>query len=61
MEVTPDATVSILKEMISRHEDNLPIHQIRIIGGGKELQDETTLQEYGLLGSTVHLILHLRC
>lgn len=56
----PQMTVAQLKELISAKQ-SLPVDQQRLVYQGKQLEDDMTLQDYGIEdNSSIHLILRLR-
>ena len=58
-EVEGTNTVAELKEKLHAHE-GLPTDQIRLVFGGKELQDDRILSDYNIQKmNTVHLLLRL--
>lgn len=59
LEVEPTDTIYKIKEMIEEQE-GIPIDQQRVIFGGKQLEDNMTLHDYGIINfSTLHLVLRL--
>ncbi|KAI9016208.1 ubiquitin-related domain-containing protein [Hyaloraphidium curvatum] len=53
-------TVTDLKRMIDKRE-GIPVEQQRLIYGGKQVQDNVMLADYGVLKeSTLHLVLRLK-
>ena len=60
IDVEPEDTVGKLKEKIQEKEE-VPVDQQRLVYGGKQLDDEATLQSYDIKNeSTIHLVLRLK-
>lgn len=59
-EVHPDDTIESLKEHLYDSE-GIPAEQIRLIFGGKQLENHRTFRDYNITSeSTIHLVLRLR-
>jgi hypothetical protein len=59
-EVHPDDTIESLKERLYDSE-GIPTEQIRLIFGGKQLENHRTFRDYNITSeSTIHLVLRLR-
>lgn len=60
VDVNEDDTVETLKQRINEKE-GIPVDQQRLIFGGKQIESERTLSDYGVTnGATMHLVLRLR-
>ena len=60
VEVNPDDTIESLKEKLY-DEEGIPVEQIRLIFGGKQLENHRTFRDYNISNeSTIHLVLRLR-
>ena len=56
----PENLVRNVKEALQVKE-GIKIEQIRLIFGGKQMSDETKLQDYNVkAGDTIHMVLQLR-
>lgn len=60
VDVEEGDTVEQLKQKINEKE-GIPVDQQRLIFGGKQLESERMLTDYGVTaGATMHLVLRLR-
>eukprot|EP01026_Neomeris_dumetosa_P047555 TRINITY_DN40892_c0_g1_i1.p3 TRINITY_DN40892_c0_g1~~TRINITY_DN40892_c0_g1_i1.p3 ORF type:complete len:129 (+),score=9.29 TRINITY_DN40892_c0_g1_i1:34-420(+) len=60
LEVEPDTTVLYSKQLIQAKE-GIPASSLRLIYGGRQLDDDKTLADYGIVkDSTLNLALRLR-
>jgi ubiquitin len=59
LEVEPTDCISHLKAKI-QDKEGVPVREQRLVYGGKQLQDDATLQDYSIQkGSTIHLVLRV--
>lgn len=59
LEVDSNDTIGDIKQRIYQRENISPLEQ-RLIFAGKQLEDNKTIQDYGILeGNTMHLVLRL--
>jgi hypothetical protein len=57
----PGLTVRQVKEAIAKEKGNIPADQIRLVFGGKELQDSSKIADYNIgPGSNVNMVLRLQ-
>mmetsp|Transcript_83 Transcript_83/g.238 ORF Transcript_83/g.238 Transcript_83/m.238 type:complete len:80 (-) Transcript_83:24-263(-) len=60
IDVEPDDKIERIKERVNERE-GIPPPQQRLIFGGKQMQDDKTVREYGIdAGTVLHLVLALR-
>ena len=60
IECEPTDQICLLKQRIAEIE-NIPVDQQRLVFGGKQLEDEHTLNDYNITpDSTIHIVLALR-
>ncbi|GLJ51512.1 hypothetical protein SUGI_1094980 [Cryptomeria japonica] len=60
IDIEPTDTIERIKELVEQREGIPPLQQ-KLIYGGKQLNDEETVKDYGLEGGSVlHLVLALR-
>ncbi|GLJ51507.1 hypothetical protein SUGI_1094910 [Cryptomeria japonica] len=60
IDIEPTDTIERIKELVEQREGIPPLQQ-KLIYGGKQLNDEKTVKDYGLEGGSVlHLVLALR-
>lgn len=60
MNFEPDNTVLQVKQALQEKE-GINVDQIRLIYGGKQLADTSSLQDYNLrAGDVIHMVLQLR-
>ncbi|GLJ51513.1 hypothetical protein SUGI_1095010 [Cryptomeria japonica] len=60
IDIEPTDTIERIKELVEQREGIPPLQQ-KLIYGGKQLNDEKTVEDYGLEGGSVlHLVLALR-
>ncbi|XP_059068009.1 uncharacterized protein LOC131855812 isoform X1 [Cryptomeria japonica] len=60
IDIEPTDTIERIKELVDQREGIPPLQQ-KLIYGGKQLNDEKTVEDYGLEGGSVlHLVLALR-
>eukprot|EP00359_Climacostomum_virens_P000073 CAMPEP_0204896374 /NCGR_PEP_ID=MMETSP1397-20131031/126_1 /ASSEMBLY_ACC=CAM_ASM_000891 /TAXON_ID=49980 /ORGANISM="Climacostomum Climacostomum virens, Strain Stock W-24" /LENGTH=60 /DNA_ID=CAMNT_0052063975 /DNA_START=235 /DNA_END=417 /DNA_ORIENTATION=+ len=60
MNFEPSTTVLQVKQSLQEKE-GISVEQIRLIFGGRQLNDETSLADNGVeAGATVHMVLQLR-
>ena len=56
----PTNTIHQVKQALQEKE-GIDIEQIRLIFGGKQLQDDLTISSYNMeAGNTIHMVLQLR-
>jgi ubiquitin C len=56
-----DTILELKQKMEKNYEEGMPPDQMRILWGGKQLEDERTIKDYGLMhNTTLHICLRLR-
>lgn len=56
-----DSILTIKQTMEKNYEEGMPPDQQRILWGGKHLEDDRTLKDYGIQhNTTLHIVLRLR-
>jgi len=60
LDVAPEETIMNVKQKILQKE-GLPVNEQRLVFGGKQLADDTSVQDSGLQeNSTAHIIMKLK-
>jgi ubiquitin-large subunit ribosomal protein L40e len=56
-----DTILELKQKMEKNYEEGMPPDQMRILWGGKQLEDDRTIKDYGLMhNTTLHICLRLR-
>ena len=56
-----DTILTVKQTMEKNYEEGMPPDQQRLLYGGKQLEDDRTLADYGILhNTTIHICLRLR-